>query len=147
MKCSPSGRKNGQRCASSLGASRVSCRGVPPLASTRNSGASYSLQKMITPSRFHDAPQADGASQMICGGPPATAIRFSFPSAKKPTDLPSGDQNGSVAPCVDGSGRGSARSSCRIQSDGGDFAENVGPVLLARKTSELPSGENTACPN
>ena len=42
-------------------------------------------------------PTAERTSQMSCGRPPASAIRFSLPCAKKAIERPSGDQNGTRA--------------------------------------------------
>ena len=54
----------------------------------------------MTPSLFHAPPRPVWASQSVCTGPPDKSSLFNLPSAKNPSDLPSGDQNGKLAPSV-----------------------------------------------
>ncbi len=61
----------------------------------------------MTPSELQDPSAPVGASQMVCGGPPAMSTFFSFPAAMNATKRLSGDQNGRNAPSVPGSGRAS----------------------------------------
>ena len=49
----------------------------------------------IVPSSAQEPPRGCGASQSVTAAPPERAIFFIRPSAKNPTDWPSGDQNGS----------------------------------------------------
>src|SRR5438128_4487666 len=72
--------------------------------------------KRIVPSAFHVPPRPLGASQITSTEPPSTAIFFNFPSAKKPMNLPSADQNGNCALVVSGNGTASSESIERIQS-------------------------------
>src|SRR5229473_1024288 len=82
------------------------CTAVPPEAGTRNIPPFLaSGVNRITPSVFQAPPLPDGASQIVCTGPPATSNFFNFPSAKKASDLPSADQNGYAAPSVPGNFR------------------------------------------
>src|SRR4029453_11025596 len=94
-------------------------------------------EKMIVPSAAHDAPRPPGESHSATGGPPATAIFFSFPCAKKPTYEPSGDQNGYVAPSVPISARDSRLSNGRIHTIGG-------PSVAATNARKRPSGESAS---
>ena len=61
-------------------------------------------------------------------------MRFSLPSAKNPTDRPSGDQNGHEAPSVPVNGR--AETASRERNDSRDR-----PSSVATKTIFCPSGE------
>src|SRR5436309_4694866 len=89
----------------------------------------------MNPPRFHEPPRPFGASHNVWGGPPLTAIFFSFPSEKNPTDWLSGDQNGKLAPLVPASTVAFVESRARIHS-------SVWPdVSVAGKTSRRPSGE------
>src|SRR6516225_1062677 len=105
-KCLPSGRNTGQRwlCSPRLVSGSLIRVVAPPDADTRyrpRPGPSVaSGVKTITPSLFQVPPRPEGASQSVCTEPPATSSFFSFPSAKKARVLPSGDQNGYVAPSV-----------------------------------------------
>ncbi len=90
----------------------------PPRAGTRLIGALTPGANRIVPSGPHAPPRAVGASAITIGVPPATSIRFSLSSAKNPSDVLSGDQNGKLAPAVPGNATLSSRSSCRIQSTG-----------------------------
>src|SRR5262249_50061240 len=76
--------------------------GTPPDAETRYKPfpRAASGVKTITPCLFHVPPRPEGASQIVCTGPPDTSTFFSFPSAKNARDLPSADQNGKLAPSV-----------------------------------------------
>ncbi len=56
-----------------------------------------------------------GASQIFCAGPPVTSIFFNFPSAMKPRNRLSGDQNGRPVPSVPFSGCAVKAFSARIQ--------------------------------
>src|SRR5712691_12612093 len=96
---------------------------------------------MITPSLFHDPPRPLPASASVTAGPPSMSILFSFPQAKKASDLLSGDQNG-VSGCVVRSaplrGFASAESSRRIQRL---LFPSAG---RAAKVTNLPSGESVS---
>src|SRR5215471_18554367 len=89
---------------------------------------------MIVPSRFHAPPRPEGASPTMCTAPRSTSTRFSFPSAKKPTDWLSGDQKGNEAPSVPAKARSETESSGRTH--------NLDcPSELATNTIFCPSGE------
>src|SRR5947208_11147242 len=94
-KCLPSGRNEGHRCENSRSCALilVTGSGLPPVASTRQSGPDGAEEKMITPCRPHVPPRPFTPSQITCGGPPPTSMRFNFPFEKKATDWLSGDQN------------------------------------------------------
>src|ERR1700739_1668832 len=76
--------------------------GVPPDAGIRFTTSPICPLgvKRMTPPRFQLPPRPDGASHSVCPPPPAMSSLLSFPSAKNPRDLPSGDQNGKLAPSV-----------------------------------------------
>src|ERR1700694_2296781 len=93
-KCLSSGRNSGKRWISSGVANFVTAVGTPPAAETRSMAVPGPGEKTITPSLFHDPPRPLGASQMVCGGPPASATFFNFPGTKYPMKALSGDQNG-----------------------------------------------------
>ena len=62
-------------------------------------------------SRLRDSSEPSapfGASQIVCGGPPAMSTFFSLPPAKNARNRLSGDQNGRSTPSVPGSGRASS---------------------------------------
>src|SRR5713101_9125080 len=91
----------------------------------------------MVPSRFQLPPASHGAAAKAIAGPPDASIVFSLLSAKNPSARLSGDQNGSVAPSVPGSGRVASESRERIQS-------SVFPVSsAAQKARACPSGEIT----
>src|SRR5579859_5972571 len=92
----------------------------------------------MIPELPHAPPRGDDALAIVSGTPPAASMRFSFPSAKKPIDLPSGDQNGKTAFSVPRNGSAAGESSRRIHSTGGPSAG------FARKTMFWPSGDKTA---
>jgi hypothetical protein len=52
---------------------------------------------MMLPSSPQLAPRGAGASHRVTGAPPWTEIFFSFPSAKNPIQLWSGEKNGPSA--------------------------------------------------
>src|SRR5438874_2499402 len=104
MKCFPSGRNRGNRWLLSPFSNRDTATGSPPEADTLKIGdAPVGVNKMM-PSAFHDPPRPPAAFANVCGAPPAISARFSFESAKNPTDVLSGDQNGYDAPSVPTSG-------------------------------------------
>src|SRR5687767_13709766 len=76
---------------------------------------------------------------MTCDGPPATSILFRRPRAEKPSDFPSGDQNGVDAPSVSGRTLAFSESSGCNQSGGS-------PANHATKTTTRPSHEIPAQP-
>ena len=82
----------------------------------------------------HVPPRAMGARANTCGGAPKTPIRFRLPSAKKPIDRLSGDQNGSVAFSVPAKARGEMESSER--------SHNIDRLFsMPEKTTFCPSGD------
>ena len=71
--------------------------------------------KRMTPSGLQDPSAPVGASQIFCGGPPEMSTFFSLPSAKKPRNRLSGDQNGRVVPSVPARGCATSALSGRTQ--------------------------------
>src|SRR4030095_2982983 len=94
----------------------------------------------IVSSGPHEPPRESTApSATTCTAPPPPGIFFKFPSAKKPAQRPSGDQNGSWAFSVPGKGRAATSSMGRSQSSGLD------PAAEATNTRFRPSGERENC--
>ena len=76
--------------------------GTPPFATTRCRPSND--PKMIVPSAAHAPPRNDPAAQITTGDAVASSlIVFSWLSARKPTDFPSGEKKGMYAPSVAGS--------------------------------------------
>ncbi len=136
--------------------SSVAAVGLPPDAETEKIGPTPEGVKRITLSRFQVPPRRSAASQRVETGPPFEPIFLSFPVDAKPMNLPSGDQNGIVAPSVPASGRAEASSKARTQScarpspfraantslfPSGDTA--TGPAAGQRDSSVVPSGAST----
>src|ERR1700693_802174 len=96
--------------------------------------------KTIVPSRFHVPPTPLSASQIVRIAPPEGSMRFNFPSAKKPTKRPSGDQKGKKAFSAPTTGRAEDSWRVRIQRAG------CPPGLEAVKTRRVPSGERASSP-
>ncbi len=71
-------------------------------------------------------------------GPPPRSIRCNRPSAKKPIDLPSGDQKGNVAPSVPATIRGSASSRRRTHTPAIDSASTP------TNATERPSADSAS---
>src|ERR1700720_3334236 len=91
--------------------------------------------KMMLPSLLQLPPTGKGASQSVKTGPPRALTVFNLPSAKKPTDRPSGDQKGCDARSVPT--RGSADSDFN-----GRNQREVLPCVSTRISSRVfPSGE------
>src|SRR5437867_7137313 len=84
-------------------------------------------------SSLFQVPPRPAASANVVTNPLPTSIRFSFPSAKKPIERLSGDQNGNAAFSVPTSGRVSADSSERSHKPAG--------LESATNTILSPSGE------
>jgi hypothetical protein len=81
--------------------SRVIAVGIPPPELTRINGP-WPLLNTIISLRAQAAPSPNpSTSQMVCTGPPLSAIFINFPLAKKPINWPSGDQKGNLAPSVE----------------------------------------------
>src|ERR1700682_4275862 len=108
--------------------------GAPPAAEMRDSPVQMPGEDKMTPSGFPAPPLPLRASHRICGVPPNAVVFFNFPSAKKPRDCPSGDQNGKLAPSVPGRGLADREARGRIQSC-------VLPSSEADSATRLPSGE------
>src|SRR5215813_10148073 len=85
------------------------------------------------------APRPSIASHKFCTVPVEISVFFSFLSAKKPTNRPSGDQKGYVAPFVPGSDWVIMLSIDRIQS-----CWLVPSEPEAAKTNRLPSGDRAS---
>src|SRR5262245_17621315 len=112
----PPGRTSGQRWDTSpfVGSGMVRALGVPPAADTANRpDVAAAGVKMMVPSGPQLAPRLRNAPQRVKGAPPPRETLFSLPSAKNPTDCPSGEKNGLSAPSVPGIGVGSNRSVVR----------------------------------
>ncbi len=113
----PPGSAWGQRWVTSpaAGSGLVTTSVGPPDAETRERptpGIEFGV-KRIVPSSVQVPPQSFGASASTMAAPPATATRFSRPSAKKPIDRPSGEKNWFRAPSAPASGEASSWSSRR----------------------------------
>jgi len=93
--------------------------------------------KTTVPSGNQVAPRAAPALAMVAGGPPESSMRFSLPSAKKPTDRLSGDQKGRSAPSVPGNRRASIESTGRVHN-------LVAPSETVTNAIMRPSGETAA---
>src|ERR1700682_3360757 len=95
-KCFPSGRNTGQRWLAWKRdlSGLVSSTGEPPAEDTRYNPWRASPVNRTTPSWFQVPPRPLGASQITWACPPDACTFLSLPSAKKPMNLPSGDQNG-----------------------------------------------------
>src|SRR5271169_5018677 len=111
---------------------------IPPPEETRKIELA-SFAKMMLSSAPHEPPNGSATSASTCTGPAVIGTFFSFPSAKKPTQRLSGDQNGSCARSVPGSGRAATCSMERSQSIGS------APGELATNTMALPSGGEANC--
>src|ERR1700747_872409 len=70
---------------------------------------------MMMPLRLQLPPRPNGASASVTTAPSSKLIFFSFPSAKKPSERPLGDQKGKLARSVPASGSAASLSSGRIQ--------------------------------
>src|SRR5215831_10084851 len=94
----------------------------------------------MCPSLDHDAPGATPrASQIVIGDPPASSTRCSFPPAKKPMDLLSGDQKGLMMP-------GDSTSKRAVVLSSGWTHSPFFPPTAATKAAVLPSGERAIPP-
>jgi len=97
--------------------------------------------KMITPREFQLPPRPNGASQMdLTDDFPSAATFFSCPSAKNPSDWPSADQNGKVAPSVPGIGSALSFERGRTQIWALPLESSATKAILA------PSGESAIAP-
>src|SRR6266542_6997188 len=94
----------------------------------------------MTPCLFHVPPPASRASQSTSGAPPDASTLFSFPSAKKPSLRPSGDQKGQQAPSVPERGRSEEALSVRTQR------RLSLPAVEATNANSRPSGERAGGP-
>src|SRR5512133_1925288 len=93
---------------------------------------------MMSSLRPHDPPRALETLARATAGPPAASIFLSFPVAKNPMYLLSGDQKGNAAPSVPASGWASVPSSERTKT----ISAPAGPALT--NATRRPSGESTA---
>ena len=149
MKCRPSGRKKGRLWPRSSGPTLVAATAAPPDADTLHNPAPgvdpACANGEICENRITSLPPQVplvpvGASHSVTGMPPATSTFFSFPSAKKPIQRPSGDQNGDRLPSVPAIGRAVSDASGRIHSCGRPSS------LRARNARLCPSGDTaTRC--
>src|SRR5713101_5101968 len=89
---------------------------------------------------FQDPPRAFGASASTVTGPPDAETFFRWPSAKKPTNLPSADQNGNEAPSVPSSFFAVSSLRDRTQIESRSFG------VRAQNATAAPSGEITGGP-
>src|SRR5215470_8331282 len=139
IRCSPSGRKVGNRWSASPGLNLVRTAGVPPDTGTVNKPA-VRVPNTMSPLLFHVPPRpCSTAHRSITEFPPTSTI-FKALLVKNPICLPSGDQNGYDAPSVPGSRVKAVRSSERTDK------ERV-PVLSEPTTAmRLPSGEIAGAP-
>ena len=112
----------------------VTATGWPPDAGTRNNGLAADGVNRIVPSSFQSPPRPFAALASVCGAPPATSILFKLPSAKKPIERPSGDQNGNAPPSVPSSGCGTADASERTDSRETPSTDATKATVLPRET-------------
>src|SRR5262245_49367976 len=107
---------------------------APPVADTRIKGLVRLGANTITPSAFQVPPPPLVAGPRDCGAPLPRSNRLSAPPAKKPTECPSGDQKGKVAPSVPASG-------CAVVAD--SDRSHRRDVLSSEATNAIcrPSGE------
>src|SRR5450755_1220353 len=95
--------------------------------------------KTIVPWRFQVPPRPKVVSDSIRGcSPPLASTIFSLLSAKKPSRVLSGDQNGTVAPSVPDNCCSAPVESERTHK----LISPFGPT--ATKASRFPSGDNAA---
>src|SRR5262245_36609365 len=139
-KCVPSGKNCGNRCCPSWREASSSMTGEtgPPDAETRRMPVEPVEKRIVSPGP-HVAGRKSATLAIVCGGPPALAIFFSFPSAKKPTHRLSGDQNGYSAPSV-------PDSECAA-TESNDCSHSVdrAPGAAATNTMVRPLGDNSNC--
>ena len=93
----------------------------------------------MTPSVFHVPPRPPTTGASVWGAPPPRSGRLSAPPAKKPTDRPSGDQNGKVAPSV-------PFSACAVVAARDRTQSRDTPSSEATNTIRRPSGESANDP-
>src|SRR5713101_6730316 len=95
-KCSPAGRKEGQRWEMSgiPGSGKVTWETVPPDSGTWKIAELGVGVNRIVPFRLQAPPRAFVLSARATAGPPERDSLRSFPLAKKPMLAPSGDQKG-----------------------------------------------------
>ena len=98
------------RIVPALRVERRDRRGLTPLSETLESPWVGPAAKTMTPDWLHVPPLPSGAVQRASGEPPAASIVFSFPAEKMPSEHPSGDQKGFIAPSVLESARASLAS-------------------------------------
>ncbi len=136
---SPSGRKTGQRWLFSAreASSSVSTRAGPPEASTISRPSRKAPENTMRPSGPQAPPRGDGASATTCGGLPLRSTRFSLPSAKNATSVPSGDQNGMSPPSAPDRRVGVPFERSLSQSAGTPVSSSI-----ACSTSRSPPGES-----
>src|SRR5262245_23951771 len=100
---------------------------------------------MITPAAFQVPPRGLVASASVSGVPPVRLIRFSLPSAKNPSDRPSGDQKGGLPLMVVFPAPGSAAVPARARAAGESSERIHNPTLPvssgAQNATWRPSGE------
>src|SRR6476620_11442626 len=94
----------------------------------------------MVPSGFQLPPASAGAAANTIAGPPDASMVFNLLSAKNPSARLSGDQNGSPAPSVPGSGWAASESRERTQSMAFPIASTAGNARAR------PSGESTGGP-
>jgi hypothetical protein len=78
------------------------------------------------------------------GVPPSAAIRISFPALKKPSSLPSADQNGLTPPAAPGTGSNATPSNARTQICCRPSSSRV-PIAMLRPSRET-AGLTTPAP-
>ena len=128
------GRSRGApRRASSRGRT---CRRPPRRGGERTSARGEDDRPVAVPCPA----DASLASQIVRTAPPEASIRFNFPSAKNPTDRPSGDQNGKKA--FSAPTTGCAEDSVEAADPEGGLPAG----LAAVKTRRVPSGESASSP-
>src|SRR4030095_12077647 len=109
----------------------------PPSADTRRIGWMLPIARRITPSRLHVPPVEGTAFRGFFVDPVSRSIRLNVPSAKKPIERLSGDQNGTRPRSVPTNGRDVPESSER--SHNRDCS-----LVVAANTILRPSGDTAS---
>src|ERR1700674_5474296 len=96
----PPGRICGHMCWNSPRCKSVTGVGGPPAEGIRDKTPLVLSAAMMLPSSPQLPPRPAGALHKVIAEPPSTEIFCSFPVVKKAIHCPSGEKNGSYAPCA-----------------------------------------------
>ena len=89
----------------------------------------------MTPSFVQVPPLGYAVGHRARGAPPRTSMIRNWPSAKKPSDRPSGDQNGQLAPSVRSTRKACALFNARSQIAARPWGSDATKAIVP------PSGE------